>query len=245
MPQSPAPRPKAILLDLDNTLYPYAPCHRAGLRAAWRASALRNPAWKDSLRFRDDYDKARDQVKMGLKGQAASHSRLLYFKRMAENAYGKSDLATASVLHEVYLQAYAKKMRTDEGCPEFLRQARAAGITLCLVTNMTTEWQVSKLQRLGLSDAFDWLFTSEELGGEKPNPSLLRRILESIGADAAQTWVFGDDWKHDIEPALALGMKCFWYVREPRATRPGKANRITSWKELPKWLDAGKNYRAS
>jgi FMN phosphatase YigB (HAD superfamily) len=64
----------AILLDLDDTLYPYPECNEAGKRAAWkRARELGYDLDRDA--FDDLYAEGRREVKRELGGTASSHER--------------------------------------------------------------------------------------------------------------------------------------------------------------------------
>src|SRR5437868_792739 len=70
---------KAVLLDLDNTLYVYKPCHEKALKKTWqvygqRIQKISFPA------FTKKYNAARKVIHHRLHGQATSHSRLHYFQ---------------------------------------------------------------------------------------------------------------------------------------------------------------------
>ncbi len=203
-----------LLLDLDNTVYPYQPCHRAGLEAAARAASALDPAWADPAAFRAGYDRARRLVKERAgKRSAAAHCRLLYLKAMLEQQRGKSELAAARRLHDRYWKGYFAAMRPDSGCATLLAELRRAGTRIAWVSNFTTERQMRKLTALGLARAAEFLFTSEEAGAEKPDPAVFRLALAALDADPARTWMVGDDLADDVAPARALGLTTVWLRR--------------------------------
>ena len=74
--------PDAVLLDTDNTLYPYDPAHDAAKIAV--REKVKTAFSISSDEFEHTYLKARSEVKGRLKGVASSHSRLLYMQRMLE-----------------------------------------------------------------------------------------------------------------------------------------------------------------
>ena len=77
-------RPCCVLLDLDNTLYEYAPCNAAGQAAAASlAHQLLNLSRGD---FDRCFAQARKETKARLAETGSSHSRLLYFQRTIELA---------------------------------------------------------------------------------------------------------------------------------------------------------------
>ena len=73
--------PSAILLDLDDTLYAYEPCHREALNAAQELCAKEFFFAPNEFK---EYAIAKSQIKDQLTKTAASHSRLLYFQRTIE-----------------------------------------------------------------------------------------------------------------------------------------------------------------
>ena len=225
---------KALLLDLDNTAYAYAPCHAAGFDAAHALAAASSAAWQDRGAFRADYAAARTLVKERLEGTAASHCRLLYFKTMLERASGRSLLADARRWHEAYWAAYQAAMVLEPGCREAIEAFQARGVTVAWVTNFTTERQVRKLEALGLLDAADRLFTSEELGRDKPHPEAYETVLSALGVRPDEAWMVGDNHEDDVAGALAVGIRGLWFCREAAT---GQAEAIDSWAALQAMVD--------
>ena len=79
---------KGVLLDLDNTVYLYEPCHEYALNAcvvkAFKELTI------PKTKFLELYNKARKTINHQLHGQAACHSRLLYFQYLFEELEGKT-----------------------------------------------------------------------------------------------------------------------------------------------------------
>src|SRR5687768_18288720 len=96
---------RALLLDLDNTVYAYAPCHAVGLAAAQALAASRHAAWHDPEAFMAAFHEARRSVKARTGATAAEHSRVLYFKQMLESALGRTDPAWTLALDSAYWDA--------------------------------------------------------------------------------------------------------------------------------------------
>lgn len=222
--------PQALLLDLDNTAYAYAPCHAAGLAAAQREAASLRPRWQDAAAFAGDYARSRHAVKSRLAGQAAGHCRRLYFKAMTEAESGRSDLGATERLHAAYWRAYHTEMRIEPGCCETLAALRARGMKLCWVSNFTTGQQVQKLGVLGLLDAANFLVTSEEALADKPDARIFALALEKLGVTAAQAWLLGDDPHDDIAGGKAAGLTTVWLRRG--AGQAAADHAIDNWLEL-------------
>ncbi|MFO0810367.1 MAG: HAD-IA family hydrolase [Gemmataceae bacterium] len=194
------PPPRAILFDLDNTAYAYAPCHAAGLAASGVSAA--------------DYETARAAVKRLVAGTAAEHSRLLYFKTITEQSHGCSKLRTALTLHDAYWRGYFAAMTLRPGCAELLTDLRHAGVRLAWVTNFTTERQIHKLIALGLDEAAEYLVTSEEAGADKPDPRVVGRALALLGVTAEDAVLVGDNEIEDGGAARAAGVPFVWFHPE-------------------------------
>ena len=203
----------ALLLDLDNTVYAYAPCHAAGLAAAQSLAAGRLEAWQNPESFAAAYHHARRLVKERVTGQAAAHSRLLYFKQMLETAHGRTDPSWALALDSTYWDHYIDAMERDPGSYEALLAFRDAGLRLAWVSDMTTEQQLVKILALGLGDMAEFIVTSEEAGAEKPDPAGVVLALARLGVAADKTWLVGDSLHRDVGAARACGLTAVWFRR--------------------------------
>jgi putative hydrolase of the HAD superfamily len=212
--------PVAILLDLDNTVYAYAPCHAAGMAAAERAAAQVDARWRAAGAFAADYAAARAAVKARTRGQAAEHSRLLYFLELLAQHQGRTPLDAVRRLHDAYWLGYFSRMRLDPGCLALLRAWRAAGLRLAWVSDFTTMRQVLKLKALGLDGAADCLVTSEAAGADKPDPRVVDLALERLGVAPGEAWLVGDDPHRDVGAARARGVPAIWLRRAGGAPAP-------------------------
>lgn len=65
---------------------------------------------------------------------------------------------------------------------------------------------------------FKLVTTMENMHATKPTRAYYEEILQKIGRAPAEAIMVGDDWKNDIEPAAALGMKNFWITEGGEST---------------------------
>lgn len=228
------PRTPALLIDLDNTAYAYRPCHEAGLAAAGERAAALAPFWQLPGAFRRGYNHAREGVKKRVGPTAASHCRLLYFKALVEDTFARSDLDAAAALHDAYWAGYFGAMTRDPDCREVLRECRDRGFRTAWVTNFTTERQFLKLRALGLTDAADYVITSEEAGWDKPRPEIVRYALARLGGDPHPVWLVGDDPHDDGSLARDLGLNFVWFDRDGTGTEglPDAPRHVRRWADL-------------
>ncbi|OUC95605.1 HAD family hydrolase [Streptosporangium minutum] len=84
---------------------------------------------------------------------------------------------------------------------DMLRQARAAGLRTCLVSN---SW-ANEYPREDWDDFFDEIVISGEVGMRKPEPRIFEHALGRVGL-AGPECVFVDDMEANITAARALGI---------------------------------------
>ncbi|MDR3362971.1 MAG: HAD family hydrolase, partial [Desulfovibrio sp.] len=196
--------PRCILLDLDGTLYPYEPAHQAGMEASVGKAARHLGI------ARREVDAAfavgREETKARLGATASSHNRLLYFSRGVELLGFRSQPLLALDLEQSYWWAFMINMALYDGVRQFLTTARNAGITLCLVTDLTAQIQYRKLCFLELDAFFDYIVTSEESGADKPDPASFNLALGKTGIPAERTWIIGDNYDTDIVGGKNAGL---------------------------------------
>ena len=200
-------KPKAVLIDLDDTLYEYAPCNRVGLAAA--REVLRSVFDLPAVEFQELHDEVRGQLASELRGQAASHNRALFFKRMVEEIAASPHPALSDLvrgMYDRYWAAFYERMQPQADALEVLEGLRVSH-SLVLVSNHTTLPQLGKISALGFDGLFDAVVTSEEAGAEKPAARIFEIALEQAGARAEETVMIGDDPETDIAGAAAFGMR--------------------------------------
>ena len=71
-------KPKAVIFDTDNTLYPYDTAHVAAIKAVFEKAE--KMLGIDKKEFEHAYLTSREDIKLKLGATASSHSRLLYFQ---------------------------------------------------------------------------------------------------------------------------------------------------------------------
>lgn len=196
---------KAVLLDLDNTLYDYETAHRPALEAAITFLSDASGFGVDTVG--GAYKEGRSQINRELSGQGASHSRLLYFQRVSE-LLGFDPCLHSLEAERVYWERFISKMELRPGAIEFLDSIK--DMQIAIVTDLTAQIQFQKLRHLNFQNRFQAIVTSEEAGIEKPDARIFNLALNKLGCDAADACVVGDNWKKDILGGVNLGMRSFW-----------------------------------
>jgi epoxide hydrolase-like predicted phosphatase len=90
----------------------------------------------------------------------------------------------------------------EESMLEAVLRARRGGIRTGLISN---SWGTSRYDRARLSELFDGVVLSGEVGMRKPTPEIYALGAERIGLPA-EACVFVDDLPFNLKPAAELGM---------------------------------------
>jgi putative hydrolase of the HAD superfamily len=113
------------------------------------------------------------------------------------------------------------------GAVDLLRSLRSRGLKLGIVTNGLSETHREKIALLQISDYFDAIFLSDEVGMVKPDPLLFAHACRTLGGAPARSAMVGDRYDRDIAGALEAGLFTLWLnVRDeelPLGARPPDA----------------------
>ncbi len=91
------------------------------------------------------------------------------------------------------------------GVPAALRELRAAGLRLVVVSNSDGTVEEG-LGALGLGEHLDAVVDSSRVGSEKPDPAIFRHALDLIGARPERTLHVGDLYAVDVVGARRAGL---------------------------------------
>lgn len=145
-----------------------------------------------------------------------------------------------------YFSAFHESARLIPGTAEMLSELRRR-YRLGLLSNFThgpAAWKI--IDSLGLTEHFDTILISGELGYRKPHPLVFERLMEELGVEARDLIYIGDDPEPDIEGPCQVGIQPVWttYVWDRNIPfAPGIATiknyqpkrevpRISEWKDL-------------
>ena len=217
---------QVVLLDLDDTLYPYAPCNHVGLQAAHGTLQSACPDL-DLTRFLAMHGEARSHWAQVLAGSAASHHRVLFFKRIVERCVVEGylsvfDPALVLEVDQAYWHAFLAHMQGHPELETVLETLSRSG-RLALVTNQVAEVQLRKIRELGIARFFDAIVTSEEAGAEKPDSRIYLEALDRLDGKAEHAWMIGDS-AADISGARECGIRTIHTIEYASPSRPVEAD---------------------
>lgn len=195
---------KAILFDLDNTLYHYEPANEQAKRVVFKFLAKK--LGRPEAEIKKHFTAARANTNRRLATQGSSHSRLLYLQGAFESITGRTNIQLTLQAEKIFWDAFLKSMRPRTGMLELIKFLKQSGIKIGVLTNLTAHIQMQKLVQLKLDHLIDFLITSEEAGVEKPAKQIFAYTLRKLHLHPSQVAMVGDDWEPDALGAKHAGM---------------------------------------
>jgi len=116
-----------------------------------------------------------------------------------------------------------------------MRTLKERQLVLGLLTNAPKD-TISIYRQLGLEPYLDFVVTSEEAGGDKPQPPIFLMALERAGVDAAEAVHVGDQYRIDVVGARGVGISPILIDRYDLYPEVTGCPRIRTLPEVTKYL---------
>lgn len=182
---------KAVIFDLDDTLYGEKEYVRSGYRAI--------------ADFMPHVERMKEKLWEAFQQKKSAIDEVL----MAEGIYTekiKQECLSVYRFHQPDIHFY-------DGVSELLRMLRSDGYKLGVITDGRPEGQRAKIKALRLAELVDCIIVTDELGGveyRKPNKAAFVKIQETLGVSFEEMCYIGDNIKKDFVAPELLGMRCIW-----------------------------------
>lgn len=208
---------KAIIFDIDGTLYRQSPIRRAMLvrLAALLVAQPRRGA--QTLRVLRAYRRAQEVLRSA---PAAGDIAAAQIRLVSEHTRVAPETVIQYVsrwMDEEPLPLLARCVQP--GAHALLRECRARGLRIAALSDYPA---AAKLHALGMTHLFDVVMCAQapDVNVFKPHPRGLLAVLDRLGARAAECLYVGDRVDVDAVAAAAAGMRCAILTRR----RPRDAN---------------------
>ena len=178
---------KAVVFDLDDTLYGEKEYIRSGYRAVAKVIPQVENAERKLWRFFLEKKPAIDEV-LSMEG--------IYTEEIRQRCL------VAYRLHEPDIHLY-------DGVMEILIKLRSNGYKLGIITDGRSEGQRAKIQVLGLGKYMDHIIVTDELGGvkyRKPNETAFIQMADKLNVAFTQMCYIGDNINKEFIAPLKHGM---------------------------------------
>ncbi len=224
---------RAVFFDVDDTLLDYDTASRAAFHGALGEDA----DFELWLAMSDPHFARYGRGDVGFQQMRA--------ERMAHylDACGRSP-SDAEELEALRFDALWSSYELFDDVLSCLATLRASGIALGVITNSEPVYQRHKLTLVGLSDAFDTVVISGDVGAAKPAAAIFAHACECLGVPAVEAVHIGDRLDLDALAAVAAGLRGVWLDRRGTATGEEDVPLVTGLAELPALVAAWRTDRA-
>lgn len=131
---------------------------------------------------------------------------------------------------QFYLKNFENNWRLFEDVIPCLQKLKSN--RLGIITNGDLNQQNQKLERMGISDHFEVLIASRDVGFSKPNIRIFEIASEITGKDLHEITYIGDDFATDIAPCEKLNLRGIWLNRRNECLETPVKRMITTLNEL-------------
>jgi FMN phosphatase YigB (HAD superfamily) len=210
------PVSRAILFDLDDTLY---------LRRRFVSSGFRAVAAHLEQREGHDSSQVFEMLVRFSRGVDAGRELQACLARL-----GMPESRVPNLVEVI--RAHRPTLRLPGRSRHALESAVCAGWRVGIVTNGLPSVQASKIAALGLDSLVDTVVYAAQWGTGcgKPEPAPFLEALRCLDVTADRAVFVGDDDRCDIAGAAGVGMRTIWFdgYRPAAAERPRHADAILS-----------------
>ncbi len=198
---------KHIFFDLDHTLWDFEKNSETALIILYEELKLSNhlPSFR---RFHTQYKKVNAQL-WHLYGTGKLTKESLRTKRFSQTfeKFDFTDNHLAEKMANRYLEVSPYQTNLFPNAISLLEELKQEGYQLHIITNGFKEVQHIKLSESKLTDFFDVILCSEEVGKNKPAKEVFQEALSRANAKSEESLMVGDNYLADIIGAERSGIK--------------------------------------
>ena len=119
----------------------------------------------------------------------------------------REKLRLASETNDVFWDLTARAQKPSRRVRFALKRLRSMGLRMAIISNHHNGKSLREMLRsLGMSQYFEVVIVSEEVGVRKPNPKIFRICLTRLGLRRNQVIFVGDSLLYDVVGARAAGI---------------------------------------
>ncbi len=238
-------KPKVILFDYGQTLINELYYDGAKGYSAILEYAVSNPNNVTGAQLQ--YDVEKFNAELGRFDPATRHKRLHELPEFEINQYifamrGVEFDRDLRELETLFWDA-ASPCEPCRGIAKFLDYLNTEGIRTGVVSNLSfcSETLRQRLQAHIPNVHFDFVIASSDYVFRKPSPRIFEVALAKAGVSAEDAWFCGDQFKADIDGAMAAGLTPVWYkeyLRYDSECVLTQGFEINNWSELRDILES-------
>lgn len=153
---------------------------------------------------------SREAYEAAHESNLTSETRTPVFEAMLDGTAVSADPAE---LASAYRRQVNESLRPLDGVEGLIRELRER-YRVGLLTNGPSRAQRSKLETLGLTDAFDAVLVSGELAAGKPDRRAFEALLDGLDVGPESLVYVGNDVRADVRGATAAGCRAIQVLHD-------------------------------
>ena len=206
---------RAVLFDLDDTLFD----HRGSSRAALAEVHRRHARGCDFDTFERHHARILEDLHVDVLGgrRTLDDARRERFRRVFAAIGITLSAAESDGVAADYRAGYVPSWRPMRGAADLVAAVKARARVGVISNNLIEETR-EKLAFCELATLVDVVVVSGDEGISKPDPRIFQIALERLGVTAADAVMVGDSWAADIVGASRAGIRAVWFNPLQRPT---------------------------
>jgi putative hydrolase of the HAD superfamily len=223
---------QAVFFDLDHTLWDFDKNSRETLEELYAAFNLEDKGVRSMERFIDDYIRINHQMWDEYHHNKISKTELRFGRfRKVLQLHDLFDQSITKQLSLAYTESCPGKKNVFPGAIETLNYLKNK-YTLHIITNGFKEAQHRKLASGNLTQFFDNVHISEEIGCQKPDPGIFHHAVKNANATHSSCVMIGDNLFTDIAGADSAGIRSILFDPEKKHDNKNGITVINRLQEL-------------
>ena len=216
-----------IIFDIDNTLLDFS---RSEYYALQKVFATYGVVFNEKTfnQYKEINHDLWDQLEDG------KISKNVVLKERFKRFFLANNIVVDGVLVDKQYRGFLEK-RNDvmNGAMSLLTQLKSKGYTIFAGTNGVGQTQRKRLASANMTDLFDGLYISEEVGFEKPDVRFFDYIFNDAQLkDLSQVVMIGDSLSSDIEGASRVGIDSIWFSNGAETSEKKYTHKVDSLKDV-------------
>jgi HAD superfamily hydrolase (TIGR01549 family) len=201
---------RAVLFDLDDTLFDHRGCSQDGLAAVQQChdSLAAMPFAQLERVHATLLEQLHGEVMLGR--VPLEEARRERFRRLLVAAGVTPPEGLVERTAATYRDRYKEARRAVPGAGQLLA-VLTGRVRIAIVSNNLFDEQQEKLRVCGLDLYVHALVVSERIGVSKPDPIIFGAALERMACRPDEAVMVGDSWAADIAGARAAGIRAIWF----------------------------------
>jgi putative hydrolase of the HAD superfamily len=212
-----------VLFDLDDTLHDDSAAYQGAAEQVAAEIAAEHAI--DALALKTAYVGLADKFWQKLDPSSLSvRLKPLRISMWGEalSSVGLDEPALADRAADRYVIARNERLELFPGAVDLLKDLKARGCKLGLLTNGFSETHRDKIELLQIGAYFDAVFIADEVGMLKPDPLLFAHACLKLESAPSHSAMVGDRYNRDIIGGIKAGLFTVWLNLHDSTLAPGE-----------------------